>query len=82
MGIDFAYFARSQDEIELRKRVAHLEELVCIAYDYLCGHYNMSSQPIREISKEMLKIRAREKRTNAIQGTEQRPTKARRRRAQ
>jgi hypothetical protein len=53
----------------LRKNLVYttsLEECVCVAWDYLKGHYNLKSCPLREIGKVVRKIIARDKR-NGIQ---------------
>jgi hypothetical protein len=48
-------------------RVKYLEELLCVSWDYLKGHYNPLAMPIRLIKKEAQRISAREKKKNAIQ---------------
>jgi len=52
---------KAQDE-----RIKYLEELLCVSWDYLKGHYNPLAMPIRLIKKEVKRILDREKR-NGIQ---------------
>lgn len=66
-GYDDGYKKGYEDG--LRKNLVYtckLEECVCVAWDYLKGHYDLKSCPLRDIGKVVRKILARDKR-NGIQ---------------
>jgi len=66
-GYDMGYKKGYEDA--LRKNLVYttaLEEWVCVAWDYLKGHYNLRSMPLRDMGKVVRKILARDKR-NGIQ---------------